>query len=64
MKTNILKSLQRHNKLNHAAVNGVSHLGNMAWSGHKSGVSKKALLQDDKPEPMRVPLADFAKVPQ
>jgi hypothetical protein len=55
MKSNLSKSLRRHNKLNHAGINGVLHLGNCPTKTR----SKKALLKDDQLEPFKVTLEQY-----
>lgn len=54
MHSGVRKSMRRHVKLNHAAVNGTSHTG-----GVRVKPKASTRLDDDKPDPMKVALADF-----
>lgn len=55
----IRKSMRRHVKLNHSAVGGVSHTG-----GVRVKTKPTTRRDDDRPDPMKVTLADFIDIPK
>lgn len=51
--------MRRHVKLNHSAVGGVSHTG-----GVRVKTKPTTRRDDDRPDPMKVTLADFIDIPK